>query len=148
MMIEADQNHPSVRGQCELLELSRSGHYRRGKAQTSARDISNERLQKRIDEIYIECPFFGSRQMVRQLRREGRDVCRKRVQRLMSIMGLQAICPGPNTSKPYPEHKVYPHLLRNVHITRVDHVWSNDITYIPCRMGMSMAGQFFVCKFV
>ena len=57
MMIEADKNHPSVRRQCELLELSRSGHYRRGKAQPSARDIANERLQKRIDEIYRECPF-------------------------------------------------------------------------------------------
>ena len=77
-----------------MLELSRSGHYRRGKAQSSTRDIANERLQKRIDEIYTECPFYGSRQMVRQLRREGRRVGRKRVQRLMRIMGLQAICQG------------------------------------------------------
>lgn len=113
-MIEANKSHPSVRRQCELLELSRSGHYRRGKAQPSARDLANERLQKRIDEIYTECPFFGSSQMVRQLRREGRDVGRKRVQRLMRIMGLQAICPGPNTSKPHPAHKVYPYLLLNV----------------------------------
>jgi len=134
-MIEADKNHPSVRRQCDLLELSGSGHYRRGKAQASARDIANERLQKRIDEIYTKCPFYGSRQMVRQLRREGRDVGRKRIQRLMRIMGLQAICPGPNTSKPHPENKVYPYLLRNVPITRVDHVWSTDITYIPLQDG-------------
>lgn len=97
-------------------------HYRRCKAQPSARDLANERLQKRIDEIYTECPFFGSRQMVRQLRREGRNIGRKRVQCLMRIMGLQAICPGPNTSKPHPEHKVYPYLLRGVPISRVDHV--------------------------
>jgi putative transposase len=73
--------------------------------------------------------------MVRQLRREGRRVGRKRVQRLMRIMGLQAICPGPSTSKAHPEHKVYPYLLRNLPITRVDHVWSTDITYIPLQDG-------------
>ena len=112
-----------------------SRHYRRGKAKPFARDIANELLQKRIDEIYTECPFYGSRQMVCQLRREGRRVGRKHVQRLMRIMGLQAICPGPNTSKPHPEHKVYPYLLRNVPITRVDHVWSTDITYIPLQEG-------------
>jgi len=135
MMIEANKKHPSVRRQCELLALSRAGHYRRCKAQPSARDLANERLQKRIDEIYTECPFFGSRQMVRQLRREGQNIGRKRVQRLMRIMGLQAICPGPNTSKPHPEHKVYPYLLRGVPISRVDHVWSTDITYIPLQDG-------------
>ena len=75
------------------------------------------------------------RQMVRQLRRDGILVGRKRVQRLMRIVGLQAICPRPNTSKPHPEHKVYPYLLRNVPITRVDHVWSTDITYIPLQDG-------------
>jgi len=73
--------------------------------------------------------------MVRQLRRDGIQVGRKRVQRLMRIMGLQAICPGPNTSKPHPDNKVCPYLLRNVAITRVDHVWSTDITYIPLQDG-------------
>ena len=134
-MIVSDKNHPSVRRQCELLELSRSGHYRRGKTQPSARNLANDRLQRRIDEIYTECPFFGSRQMVRQLRGEGRSVGRKRVQRLMRIMGLQAICPWSNTSKPHPEHKVYPYLLRGVPITRGDHVWSTDIIYIPLQDG-------------
>ena len=94
-MIEADKNHPRVRRQCDLLELSRSGHYRRGKAQPSARDIANERLQKRIDEIYTKCPFYGSRQMVRQLRREGRDVGRKRIQRLCVSWACKQFAPAP-----------------------------------------------------
>jgi putative transposase len=83
-----------VRRQCELLELSRAGHYRRCKAQPSARDLAKERLQNRIDEIYTKCPFFGSRQMVCQLRREGQNIGRKRVQRLMRIMGLYQLKKG------------------------------------------------------
>ena len=135
MTIEPGKGYPSVKRQCELLGVSRSGHYRRANARPSARSRESERMKAKIDRIYTECPFFGSRQIALELRGQGESVGRKRVQRLMREMGLQAICPKPSTSKPHPEHKVYPYLLRNVAIERVDQVWSTDITYIPLGEG-------------
>lgn len=89
-----------------------------------------------IDVIYTRCPFYGSRRITAQLRREYSLPCnRKHIQRLMRIMGIQGIAPGPDTSKPHPEHKVYPYLLQNVVIAKVDQVWSTDITYIPMAKG-------------
>lgn len=139
-MIESKKGYPSLSRQCELLGVSRSGHYRRLCAKPSLRQRESERLKAKIDRIYTECPFFGSRQIMLELRSQGESINRKRVQRLMREMGLQAICPKPNTSKPHPEHKIYPYLLRNVAIDRVDQVWSTDITYIP--MG---EGHVYLC---
>lgn len=90
---------------------------------------------KAIDRIFTKWPFYGSRKIARELRRQGQRVNRKRVQRLMRIMGLQALVPGPHTSTPHPEHKVYPYLLRRLNIDRPNHVWAADITYIPLESG-------------
>jgi len=90
-----------------------------------------------IDEIYTRCPFYGSRRITAQLNRDHYDETwnRKRVQRLMRLMGVRGVAPGPDTSKPHPENKIYPYLLRGVTINQVDHVWSTDITYIPMAKG-------------
>lgn len=88
-----------------------------------------------IDEQFLETPFYGSRQMARHLRRRGYKIGRKRVQRLMRKMGIAAIYQAPKTSKPHPDHKIYPYLLRDMSIERPDQVWSADITFIPMRRG-------------
>lgn len=90
---------------------------------------------KAIDRIFTRRPFYGSRRIAFELRQLGHKVNRKRVQRLMRIMGLQALVPGPHTSKPHPEHKVYPYLLRHLDIDRPNQVWAADITYIPLATG-------------
>ena len=88
-----------------------------------------------LDEIYTATPFYGSRRMQVALQRRGLRVNRKRVQRLMRVMGLEAVGPKPRLSRPHPEQRVYPYLLRDVAIERVDQVWSTDITYIRLRSG-------------
>jgi putative transposase len=88
-----------------------------------------------IDEQYLKTPFYGSRGMTQWLRRAGYRVNRKRVRRLMGVMGLEAIYPRRRTSAPAPEHRIYPYLLRNLAIERPDQVWSADITYVPLRRG-------------
>ena len=94
------------------------------------------RLMRLIDEQYLRTPFFGSRQMARWLCRSlCSSINRKRVQRLMRTMGIEAIYPRPRTTRRNPEHRVYPYLLRDLQITRKDQVWSTDITYIPLRHG-------------
>jgi putative transposase len=90
---------------------------------------------RRIDEVYTDRPFFGSRRMTAWLKREGYPVNRKRIGGLMRRMGLEAIHPKPNTSRPNPGHKVYPYLLRGLEIARPDQVWSTDITYIRLEKG-------------
>ena len=92
-------------------------------------------LMHRIDELFLKYPFYGSRQMVRHLWREGVGVGRHRVRRLMRLMGLQAIYQAPRTTRPHPEHRVYPYLLKGVAIERPNHVWCADITYIPVQKG-------------
>ena len=87
-------------------------------------------LLRLIDEQYLKTPFYGSRRMTVHLRQQGFSVNRKRVQRLMHQLGLQAIYPKPKLSQPHPEHKVYPYLLRGVDIVAVNQVWSTDITYL------------------
>ena len=121
----------SVRRQCALLDVARSGVYR-AKPETSAEDLA---LMRRIDELYLEKPFYGSRRMTFALNEEGRGVNRKRVQRLMRLMGLEALVPRPGTSRAAPESKIYPYLLRGVTITEPNHVWASDITYIPMAHG-------------
>ena len=90
----------------------------------------NLRLLRKLDELYLQCPFFGSRKMAVMLKAN-----RKRMQRLMRILGIEALYPKPNLSRPAPGHQVYPYLLRNVAIERPNHVWSTDITCIPMRGG-------------
>jgi len=121
----------SIRRQCELLRLNRSTLYY-VPAKVSAEETA---LMKAIDRIFIKWPFYGSRKIAFELHQLGHKVNRKRVQRLMRVMGLQALVPGPHTSKPHPEHKVYPYLLRRLDIDRPNQVWAADITYIPLESG-------------
>jgi putative transposase len=121
----------SVRRQCELLGLNRSSYYYEPAAETA----ENLRLMRRIDEEYTAHPFLGSRRMTRWLNEDGEAVNRKRVQRLMRLMGLEAIHPKPRLSAAGRGHRIYPYLLRGVSIERPDQVWSTDITYIPLLHG-------------
>jgi putative transposase len=130
-MVERPAENLSVRRQCELLNVARSGVYR-PKAEPSADDLA---LMRRIDELHLELPFYGSRRMTFELNREGRGVNRKRVRRLMRLMGIEALVPRPGTSKAALGHKIYPYLLRGLAITEPNHVWSCDITYIPMAHG-------------
>ena len=130
-MVERPAADLSVRRQCVLLNLTRSGVYR-PRAAPSAEDLE---LMRRIDELHLELPFYGSRRMTFELNREGRGVNRKRVRRLMRVMGIEALVPRPGTSKAAPGHKIYPYLLRGLAITQPNHVWACDITYIPMAHG-------------
>jgi putative transposase len=129
--IERPSVDVSVRRQCELLNLARSGVYR----PKPAPDADDLALMRRIDELHLELPFYGSRRMMFELNKEGRGVNRKRVQRLMRVMGIEALVPRPGTSKPAPGHKIYPYLLRDLKISEPNHVWAADITYIPMARG-------------
>jgi putative transposase len=113
------------------LNLARSGVYR-PKPVPAADDLA---LMRRIDELHLELPFYGSRRMMFELNKEGRGVNRKRVRRLMRVMGIEALVPRPGTSKAAPGHKIYPYLLRGLAITEPNHVWASDITYIPMAHG-------------
>ncbi|GAC1338606.1 MAG: hypothetical protein NVSMB20_14910 [Bradyrhizobium sp.] len=130
-MIEASHPRLSVVRQCALLGISRSSHY----YQPTGENEQTLALMRLIDEAFLECPYYGSRQMVRHLHRLGHRVGRARVVRLMRRMGLAAIYQKPNTSAPHPEHRVYPSLLRDLAIVRPNQVWCSDITYIPMRRG-------------
>jgi putative transposase len=118
---------PSARRQCELLGQSRSGLYYQPAAETA----ENLRLMGLIDREYTAHPFLGSRRLTRWLIGQGEAVNRKRVQRLLRVMGLEAIYPKPKLSAAGRGHRLYPYLLRNVSIERPDQVWSTDITYVP-----------------
>jgi|TARA_B100000315_G_scaffold200713_1_gene192978 putative transposase len=130
-MIERTNPNLSITRQCNILSLSRSSYYYRLKGESAA----NLALMRRIDELFMKYPFYGSRQMVRQLRREGIEVGRHRVRRLMRLMGLEAIHQAPRTSDPHPAHRIYPYLLRGMVINRPNQVWCSDITYIPVQHG-------------
>ena len=123
---------PIIR-QCTLLQLNRSGVYYRPVPQSEA----NLELMRLIDAQFLETPYYGSRQMTWHLRRQGHEVGRKRVRRLMAIMGLRAIYQKPRTTVPHPEHRKYPYLLRDLVINRPDQVWCSDITYSAPRPGWS-----------
>jgi putative transposase len=130
-MIERGNPNLSITEQCKVLSISRSSFYYVGQGES----VANLALMRRIDELFMSYPFYGSRQMVRQLRREGLCVGRHRVRRLMRLMGLQTIYQAPRTSDPHPEHRIYPYLLRNKEINRPNQVWCADITYIPVQHG-------------
>jgi putative transposase len=121
--------------QCKLAGVTRSSVYA---AQKEPQPVEEEFLLCRlIDEEYTRHPFYGSRRMVVHLNGLGHNVNRKRAQRLMRILGLEGMSPGPNTSAKHPEHKVYPYLLRGLDILRPNHVWSTDITYIRLSRGFA-----------
>jgi putative transposase len=121
----------SVRRQCQLLGLNRSSLY----YQPASETVANLRLMRLIDQEYTAHPFFGSRRLTAWLIRQGEAVNRKRVQRLLRLMGLEAIYPKPKLSIADRGHRIYPYLLRDVPITRPDQVWSTDITYVPLATG-------------
>jgi putative transposase len=130
-MIEPAHAWLSISAQCRLLSISRSSYYYAPVPETE----DTLALMRVIDAAFLDMPWYGSRQMVRHLRRIGHDVGRRRVRRLMGKMGLTPIYQRPRTSDPHPQHRVYPYLLRKLVIERPNHVWCADITYIPMRRG-------------
>ena len=130
-MVETSKPKLSIVRQCGLLGISRSGRY----YQPTGENAESLALMRLIDEAYLDCPYYGARQMMRHLLRLGHKTGRHRVARLMRKMGLAAIWQKPNTSKPGKGHKIYPYLLRELAITRPNQVWCMDITYIPMRKG-------------
>ena len=130
-MLEPRYRGLGLKRQCQLLKISRSSCYYR-KQPVKPEEL---KLMKLIDEQYLKEPSWGSRSMTTHLRRRGYKINRKRVQRLMRKMGLEAVYPRPRTSQPHPEHKVYPYLLRGLKINRPNQVWCSDITYIPMARG-------------
>jgi len=128
-----DRRHPSlsVVRQCRLLDISRSGLYYQP-AGISEEDLT---LMKLIDHQYLATPFYGARKIAAWLKSQGQRVNRKRVRRLMQLMGLKAIYRRPRTSQPAPGHKIYPYMLSGMKITRPNQVWAADITYIPMAHG-------------
>jgi putative transposase len=121
----------SIRRQCELLDRNRSSYY----LQPALESEENLRLMRLIDQQFLVTPFYGSRRMTACLERSGETVNRKRVQRLMATMGLEAFFPSPRTTTAASDARVYPYLLRDRQLTHVDKVWSSDITYVPMRRG-------------
>ena len=130
-MVDRQHEKLSITRQCRLVSVSRSSFYYEARGESP----ENLRLMRQIDEQFLETPFFGTRQMTRWLRRQAETVSRKRVRRLMRLLGLQAIYQRPRTSQPHPEHRIYPYLLRDLSITRPNHVWCSDVTYIPLERG-------------
>ena len=131
MMIEREHDSLSLSRQCRLLGLNRSALYYTPVGESA----ENLALMRRIDELYLQYPFYGSRQMARHLAREGVTVGRHRVRRLMKLLGLEAIYRKPRTTVANPEHRVYPYLLRGLTIDQANQVWCADITYIPVQGG-------------
>jgi len=130
-MVNSGHAKLSIVRQCMLLKVARSSlYYKR-----TGESVTNLTLMQEIDRAFTEWPFLGVRQMCRYLVSLGYGAGRKRVRRLMRLMGLMAIYQKPKTSEPNPEHKRYPYLLRDLTIDRSNQVWSSDITYIPMRKG-------------
>lgn len=130
-MIEKDHPRLSITTQCRLLSISRSSFYHAPKGETEL----NLRLMRLIDEQFLETPFYGVRQMTWHLCAQGHVVNKKRVRRLMRLMGLMPIYQRPKTSPKAKDHKTYPYLLRGLAVEQPNHVWSADVTYIPMRRG-------------
>jgi putative transposase len=130
-MVEPDNPDLSITAQCRLLSISRSGYY----YAPAPEDSATLALMAVIDQVFMDCPWYGSRQMARHLQRMGHAVGRRRARRLMARMGLAAIYQRPRTSDPHPQHRIYPYLLRDLAITRPNQVWCADVTYLPMRRG-------------
>jgi putative transposase len=129
--VERDHAEISIRRQCELLGLSRAALYYRPVGESQ----ENLHLMRLLDEQYTRTPFYGSRKLTEWLRTEGFAVNRKRVSRLLATMGIEAVYPKPKLSQPGEGHKIYPYLLSGVKVSRVNQVWSTDITYIRLAQG-------------
>lgn len=138
-MIEPEHPKLSVSRQCKLLELPRSSYYRQRAPETE----ENLELMRFIDETYLAHPFYGSRQMRDCLRLQGYRINRKRVQRLMRQLGLEAIYRKPNTSAPHPEHRIHPYLLKDLVVDRANQVWATDITYVSIK-----GGYIYLCAVI
>lgn len=123
----------SIRKQCDLLGLNRSTLYYMGSPAIETAD--NLDIMSLIDKQYLDTPFYGSRRITAWLRRQGYYVSRKRIQRLMRLMGIEGVAPKPGTSKPHPDHEIYPYLLRHLNIIKPNQVWSTDITYCAMNSG-------------
>jgi putative transposase len=130
-LVDRDHAELSVRRQCELLGVNRAGLY----YQPMGESEENLRLMRLMDEQYTRAPFYGSRRMTAWLATQGFEVNRKRVARLMALMGIEAVYPRPKLSRPGEGHKIYPYLLSGVAVERVNQVWSTDITYIRMAQG-------------
>jgi putative transposase len=130
-MIEFHNPKISVVRQCNLFKISRTSVYYKPKGEKP----ENLTLMRLMDEQYLKTPIYGSRSMVTFLEKLGYDTNRKRIQRLMRLMGLEAIYPKKKTSTPNPEHKIYPYLLRKLYINRPNQVWAADISYLPMEQG-------------
>jgi putative transposase len=130
-LVDTEETRLSIRRQCELLDLNRSSYY----LQPAVESEENLRLMRLIDHRFLLTPFYGSRRMTASLERSGETVNRKRVQRLMAKMGLEALFPRPRTTTAAPDARLYPYLLRDRELTHVDEVWTSDITYVPMRRG-------------
>lgn len=132
-MIEPDEQEIAISRQCGLIGLSKASYYY--KPDPDPEEQYNHLLMRQIDEQFTKTPFYGSRKMTACLKRQGHKVNRKRIRRLMQMMGLESIYPKPNLSMSMKEHKKYPYLLRDVAVTRPNQVWSTDITYIRLMQG-------------
>lgn len=130
-MIDRNLEEISIKRQCELLEIHRSGLYYKPVPENE----DNLRIMRELDEQYLKTPFYGIRRINNWLKKKGFIINHKRVKRLMNLMGWQTIYRKPNTSWKDQEHKVYPYLLKDLKIERKNHVWGIDITYIPMRHG-------------
>ena len=130
-MIETEHPKLSVRKQCELLEVNRN-RLNKGKTKVSEEDTQ---IMKALDVIYTKWPFLGQRKLQRELCDQGWNIGRKRVRRLMKVMGIEALVPKPSLSQPNKKNKIYPYLLRDLKITEADQVWCADITYLPMEQG-------------
>ena len=130
--IERGQPALPVTRQCELLALPRSHVYYERAPSVSEADLALMRL---LDELHLKYPFMGSRRLRDELAKRGHPINRKRVQRLMRLMGLEALYPKKRTSVPHPAHRVFPYLLRHLAIDHPNQVWAADITYIPMARG-------------
>ncbi len=128
-----DLNDPmlSIQQQCALVGLSRSVYY----YQPAAESEKNLHLMRLLDAQYLQTPFYGSRRMTVWLHEQGYGINRKRIQRLMRLMGLEGLAPGPSTSRAHPAHRRYPYLLRNIKVVRPNQAWCVDITYVPMALG-------------
>jgi len=131
LMVERQHSSLSMVCQCQLLNLHRSGLY----YQPCQESEDNLAIMRLLDEQYFQTPFYGVRRITVWLRSQGYDINRKRVKRLMDLMGWQTIYRKPNTSKPNKENRLYPYLLKGLNINRVNQVWEMDITYVPMRKG-------------
>ena len=130
-MVQSGEKAPSLRKQCALLGISRGSYY----YQPQFESVENMAIMRRLDQLHLKYPVYGSRRLAALLRRGGLRINRKRVQRLMGLMGIETIYPKPCTSQPGQGHEIYPYLLADKEVTGPNQVWCADITYIPMRLG-------------